>query len=145
MDLKEEDPLFRPPDFEEEQRRKAKKNNKLQWFKKNKNIQSVMFVDATPNSELLNMLKATEELYKIDEDKRVKFVEKPGMKIINRVSLTDPFRKNCIEEDCLSCKGSNFYTNCRRFNIGYSLVCKLCEERGIHRVYQGESSRSLYL
>ena len=104
-----------------------------------------MFVDATPNSQLLSLLKKTEEMYKIYENKRVKFVEKPGMKIINRVSLADPFRRNCTEDDCLSCKDSDVYTNCRKFNIGYSLVCKLCEERGITRVYQGESSRSLYL
>ena len=104
-----------------------------------------MFVETTPNGELINMLRQVEEKYKIDEDKRIKFVEKCGRKIINQIRVADPFRENCTEDECIACQNSSKFTNCRKMNIGYELQCKLCKERGKEKVYIGESSRNLFL
>ena len=57
-------------------------------------VTSVMFVEPTPGGELLKQLKEIEEVYKIDEGKRIKFVEKSGKKIIDKIRVSDPFRSN---------------------------------------------------
>ena len=73
-----------------------------------------------------------------------KAIEKCGMKIIDEMKLTDPFRTNCKEPDCLACKNSEEYSNCRKSNIGYTLQCELCKSRGKIKSYEGESARSGY-
>ena len=103
-----------------------------------------MFVEATPDSELLNALKAVEDKNRIGEDKRIKFVEKSGKKIVEAVRVTDPFRKNCEEEDCLACRNASKFTNCRKNNIGYTIECRKCKSKGKRKVYHGESNRNLY-
>ena len=132
-----------------EQRKKDKDNSKGKdndWYKSgNEKLLLVMFVETTPNGELINMLRQVEEKYKIDEDKRIKFVEKCGRKIINQIRVADPFRENCTEDECIACQNSSKFTNCRKMNIGYELQCKLCKERGKEKVYIGESSRNLFL
>ena len=98
-----------------------------------------MFVESTPNSELLKMLRNTEQKFMIDEDCRIKFVEKSGTKLINKISLADPFRNNCDDCECLACYNAPQFSHCRKSNVGYSLVCNLCEMRGIVRSYEGET------
>ena len=65
-----------------------------------------------PKSELLKQLKETENEHKINEKNRIKFVEKCGSKFMNRVKISDPFRKNCPpEKECLPCRGNPKYSN----------------------------------
>ena len=105
-----------------------------------------MFVEATPQGELVKMLRETEDKYQIDDTKRVKFVEKCGNKIIDSIRIADTHRKNCEKEaKCLACENSNKFSNCKTENIGYAIKCLLCESRGIEKVYEGESSRNMYL
>ena len=105
-----------------------------------------MFVEPTPNSELVNLLRKTESKHRVDDETRVKFVEKSGIKTIDLLKVQDPFRKNCSENDCLACSNSDGkYTNCRKNNITYRLSCNLCAKRGLERSYEGESCRNLYL
>lgn len=59
---------------------------------KEQNLQSVFFVNSTPNSELLKLLKKTEEENKINEDGRIKFVGKAGVKNFDYLKLTDPIQ-----------------------------------------------------
>ena len=65
----------------------ADKGENEKWFSKRKDdknkFTSVMFVEATPNGELVDCLRKIEEKYKIAENKRIKFVEKSGIKLIN--------------------------------------------------------------
>ena len=84
-------------------------------------------------------------MHQIASDKRVLFVEKPGPKLVTQISLSDPFRKNCVDIECLSCKDTLKFTNCRKSNVGYSLICKLCETRGILKSYEGETCRNAFL
>ena len=89
-------------------------------------VTSVMFVEPTPGGELLKQLKEIEEVYKIDEGKRIKFVEKSGKKIIDKIRVSDPFRSNCKEQECLACRNSEKFSNCRKTNIGYQITCENC-------------------
>ena len=73
------------------------------------------------------------------------FKKKSGRKIIDKIRVSDPFRSNCKEQECLACRNSEKFSNCRKTNIGYQITCKLCKSRGKNRIYQGESSRNLYL
>ena len=103
-----------------------------------------MFIEATPNSELISAIKVVEEKYKIAENQRIKFIEKNGRKLIETIRVSDPFRENCKEEDCLPCRNTNRYANCRKTNIGYTIQCKNCQSKGKTQVYEGESCRNMY-
>ena len=62
------------------------------------NFKSVYFVEPTPGSVLLKMLKKTESEYKIDDKCRIKFVEKSGTKFVDYLklkSLTNVLKKKC--------------------------------------------------
>ena len=99
-----ERPFFRSANFKKEDRKNEKDKNKNEWFKKsNPNYKSVMFVDATPNSELIRLLKEAEKNNMIDENNRIKFVEKVGVKTLDYLKVDDPFRTNCSKDDCLAC------------------------------------------
>ena len=135
-----------PP--EREKARKSKKNLKQNWFKKgekNNKFTTVMFVESTPNGELINLLRKIEGKNKIDEKRRIKFIEKGGVKLINKITVTDPFRENCTEKDCLACRNSSKkFTNCRKNNVGYSIFCKNCTKEKRTKVYEGETGRNMY-
>ena len=103
-----------------------------------------MFVEATPRGELIKLVKETEENHIIAANSRIKFVEKCGQKLINTVRINYPFRRNCENEECMACKDTNKYSNCRKSNIGYTIKCKDCEKKGLTRAYEGESCRNMY-
>ena len=44
-----------------------------------------MFVEATPNGELVKSIRKMEELNRISDNKRIKFIEKSGRKLINTI------------------------------------------------------------
>ena len=75
---------------------------------------------------------------------RIKFVEKSGMKLIDKIRIVDPWSENCKEEDCLACKSSNKITNCRKSNVGYRIKCKKCDSEGKKFTYEGETARNMY-
>ena len=138
--------FYRPPEVTSLERN-TKKCIKNEWFKRGKEnkFTSVMFVEATPNGELVKAIRKVEEDYKVAENKRIKFVEKCGRKFIDTMRSNDPFRKNCTEKECLACENENKFTNCRKTNVGYTLECKLCKSRGVVKVYEGETCRSMYI
>ena len=105
-----------------------------------------MFVESTPDAELINLLRNIEETHKIDEKRRIKFIEKSGSKLINRIGISDPFRSNCEEQDCLCCQNNNTkFTNCRKNNVGYSIQCKTCKQESNKKItYEGETARNMY-
>ena len=149
---KEEDgkrPFFRSREYNATERKREKKDKKTNWFKKSKTnnqYSSVFFVPSTPGSTLLRMLKETEEKHKIGDSSRIKFVETSGRKYIDQLRVNDPFEEKCKpEEKCMVCMTNDKTTNCKITNVGYSLICTLCKERGKERTYEGESSRNTYL
>ena len=144
---KGERPFFRSRDFQRNERDEDKERKRGSWFKQNNNkYKTVFFVPPTPNSVLLKMLKQTEEHNMISEDERVKFVETCGTKYIDYLKTPSPFNEKCKdEENCIVCKNSKANTDCRVSNVGYSIKCKLCNERNKDISYEGETARNGYI
>ena len=92
-------PFFRNHDFKREERDKEKKNKKYNWHKgkliDEKKYQTIMFVEPTPNGELVKQLREVEEKFQIADDKRIKFIELAGTKVVNLLEKKDPFEENC--------------------------------------------------
>ena len=83
----------------------------------------------------------------IGEANRIKFVETSGRKYIDYFRNSNPFNVKCKPtENCFVCD-SEYANNidCKSTNIGYSISCKLCKERGKEVSYEGESARSAHL
>ena len=95
----------------------------------------------------MKRLRTTEQQYKINENKRIKFVETSGRKFIDHLKIADPYQSKCSPADkCLVCKSSlKSSTNCKISNVGYSITCNLCRERNLYRVYEGETGRNSYI
>ena len=63
-----ERPFYRPANFNKDERKSIKKKKKYTWHnQKNDKFSSVMFVEPTPNGELVKKLRETEAVHKIDE------------------------------------------------------------------------------
>ena len=146
----DERPFYRNNQYQKSQRQINERMKKKSWYKGKKcdsNIQSVMFVEATPGDKLIKMLKATEEKYMIAEDKRIRFVSRSGSKIVNILEKKNPFEENCNEKDCAPCNtlepSENQLSRCRVDNIKYQGKSKTCEIEGKKRVYDGETARYL--
>ena len=147
---KEEDgvrPFFRNRNFEKNKRKEDKENKRSNWFKNTTNrYKTVFFVPPTPGSKLLNMLKATENKFKIDDENRIKFVETGGQKYIDFYRNSNPFRESCkATGKCMISNDPESTADCKTTNVGYSIECKLCNDRGINITYEGESARNLHL
>ena len=72
-------PYYRPQSFQKESRMSEKLCQKNNWFKKHDSstqYAAVMFVDATPNDELLKLFRHIENTHKISDQHRIKFVSK---------------------------------------------------------------------
>ena len=108
-----------------------------------------MFVEATPNDELIKMLRTTEEKSMIHENQRIKFISKTGTKLIHLFQRKDPFQTNCEGNECVPCANSDSekheLSNCKVNNICYSAKCITCDQAGRRRVYHGETSRNLHI
>ena len=95
---------------------------------------------------MLKRLRRTEDTHKIDESKRIKFVETSGRKFIDQLKINDPFESKCkTEENCLVCESSKNASNCKISNIGYSITCTLCKERDIVKTYEGETCQNAHV
>ena len=125
-----------------------KKNN---WFRNHKSgihYGAVMFVDATPNDQLLKMFKHIEDIHKISDTNRIKFVSKSGTKLSHIVQKKDPFQTNCGDKYCQpsnSAEAAGKLSNCKRSNVSYMAQCKPCKTEGKNRVYYGETARNLHI
>ena len=103
-------------------------------------------MEPTPNSELLKSMKETENQFKIDKESRIKFVEKAGIKNRDILRKSDPHKTNCSPDvECLACHRSTTISDCKKSNVGYSIICELCESRGVKMTYEGETSRNMFL
>ena len=140
-------PLFRDRLWNFEERMKAKKNKKLNWYKNNEKSKytSVMMVPPTPGSVLVKELQRREEEVNKYNDERFKMVETGGVKIEDILTKKNPFKKEkCDENDCPLCKNTEnkIKALCNTNNVGYRWTCENCRNKNLKRVYEGESSRS---
>ena len=95
-------PYYRPTEFNKSERKCEKEYKENNWFKNPKSnihYNAVMFVDATPNDQLLKLFKHIEHKHKISDMDRIKFVSKSGTKLSHIVSKKDPFQTNCGDKN----------------------------------------------
>ena len=131
-------PIYRNREWKRAERDKKKQQSKAQWYRKGKaKNKSVLFVPATPKSELQKQY--TKIIHK--HNMRIKVVERAGTQIKNLIQKSEPFKQNkCSDTDCFVCKSNknnNKNTNCRKDGIIYHITCNKC-----HAIYVGESARN---
>ena len=127
-----------------------KAQKKSSWYKKGKfgsSYVSVMYVEATPDDQLIKMLRKTEHDHRISDSQRIKFVSKSGVKLVNLLQRKDPFQENCK----ISCKPCEYATskgvlsNCHRSSVYYKAQCVNCDKEGKARIYHGETARNVHV
>ena len=73
-------------------------------------------------------------------------VEKGGFKIKDRLQKNYPFSEEKCDGKCFPCESVqgkiDMKSKCKKTNIGYTIPCETCHNRGIIKVYKGESSRN---
>ena len=140
-------PLYRPRGWRRCERRREREKKKGDWFKKG-NKESVMFIPATPNSELKK--KIQEEVDR--SGFRIKVVEKSGTRLVRLLQRNDPFKKkNCRDaRQCMVCEGGDGEEggDCRESGVTYKIKC-LGEKGGepgeqCGQPYHGETDRNGY-
>ena len=100
----------------------------------------VIFSPYTPGSVL-------QQKYQSEVDRqgiRIRVVEKAGRSIKSMIQRSDPFWiEKCDRQPCMVCQTSE-KGSCDKKGVTYSIRCAECTERGIEKVYYGQSSRIAY-
>ena len=141
-------PLYRDKTWNKEKRKLEKQEKRLNWYKNGGKIvyTSVLFVPVTKGGILAKELRKREAEINKFSKQRIKIVEDGGVKLKSLLVKKDPFPKSkCEKKECIICgslKQENIKYECNSGNVGYRLGCDTCAERGLTRVYEGESSRS---
>lgn len=131
-------PMYREKEWKKIERNKKKQQQKTKWYKKRKtNYKSIIFVPATPKSELQKRYSKVINKHEV----KIKVVEKARKQIKTKIQTSDPFKKNKFEdENCFPCTSNNNKdkpTNCRKDGVIYKITSNECQA-----TYIGESSRN---
>ena len=129
-------PKYRSREWYTPERRKELMTKKKTWYRKGDD-EAIMFVPATPRSELKKMVQ--EEV--AESDYKIKVVEQPGTKVKRLLQRNDPFKgKICGDEKCFVCTttGSG---GCRKTGVTYLVRCK--GDCGRFE-YKGETHQNTY-
>ena len=120
-----------------------KVQKKHNWSTKGGYIAPII-IPATPDSELLLMLREVAETEKVNGLK-FKIIEKGGKMLKHCAQRSNPTASpGCTDPNCVACKGGGGRGgNCRRGNVQYQMECQQCPE-GDKSVYIGETSRNLF-
>ena len=129
-------PLYRGKGRNTPQRRKENKERKKNWFRRG-NYESVMFVPATPDSELKRRIQDEIDVTNV----KVKVIERMGTKIKRMLQKNNPFkRRQCNDDLCFVCSTTK-RGRCRTTGVTYAVDCKGdCGEN----VYFGETHANGY-
>ena len=135
-------PMYRARDWRRNERRKEREKKKKDWYKKG-GKESVMFVQATPDSKLRRRLQD-----EVDRSGfKIKVVEKAGTRLVRMLQKNNPFkRRTCRDaQRCMVCKG-NEGGACRESGVTYKINCLGggVDEAGekCAGFYQGETDRN---
>lgn len=111
--------IHRPRTQDRTNRRKLKEEKKKNWFNAEK-YETVLFIPATPNSELQQ--KMQESINKTNV--KIKVVERSGTKLVRMLQRNDPFKsKECADPTkCFVCSG-NKPGGCRDTGVTYKISC----------------------
>ena len=141
-------PLYRSRDFNKEERDKNKISRKLNWYKNSSNdieYKTVLFVPVTKGGKLAKELKKREQEINKNSHERIKIVEGGGIQMKNILVKKNPFPDEiCEKKKCVLCNtdSNKFRIPCSTNNVGYRLICETCEDKGLLKVYEGETARS---
>ena len=111
-----------------------KRRKKSNWYRKG-GYRSVVFVPATPKSELKRRYQKIIGKSKVP----IKVVERTGTTIKQKLQKSDPLSsKQCTDKDnCMVCSTGG--KNCRKEGVNYEITCDKCGA-----FYAGESGRNAY-
>ena len=129
------EPLYRPRGWNKVERARKRRSGKTEWFRGKAKNESVVFVPATPGSELkrryTNLIEGS--------GVKLAVAEVPGTSLKSKLQRSDPFReKKCKSDDCIVCVEGDG-GRCRIDGVTYKVTCKGCGE-----VYIGQSSKNAY-
>ena len=114
----------------------SKKDDEEVWYREGGKYESVMFIEATPESTLKNRIENVIKKHGM----KIKVVERVGETMKSLLQRSDPFSKKlCDKTDCVIC-GKDLKINCRERGCVYQLRCLECT----FRVYRGQTSRAIY-
>ena len=142
-------PLFRDRNWNKAERDKLKKERRVNWYKSipgNVEYKSVLFVPVTKGGKLAKEIRKREEEVNKNSEERIKIVEGGGIKMKDILVTKNPFPNTACEmKKCVLCKGdvpNQVKIPCNSNNVGYKLFCETCHDKGVQKVYEGETSRS---
>ena len=112
-------PKYRGKELNTPKARQERNKQKNSWFRKG-GYESVMFVLATPGSELRRMIQ--EEVS--GTSLKIRVVERAGVRVKKMLQKNDPFKdKTCNEENCLVCSTTG-EGKCRKSGVTYEIECQ---------------------
>jgi hypothetical protein len=141
-------PIYRSKEWKDKNNWTAKKKSKKEnWWKGKQEIKnkSVIFVPATPGSELARMFRKVEREQREQNQNQmnIQIIEQTGVSLEKLFQRSNPFKqKNCEKSDCVVCDGNG--VKCREEGIGYRGVCKECRKQNIRSEYIGETGKNAY-
>ena len=117
-------PLYRPRNWNEEERNINKKKKRHNWSTKGGYVAPIM-VPSTPGGELYKILKEVAEKEAAEGGVKFKIVEKGGRSIKGMVQKSNPTAtEGCSSENCKVCQGGRGKGgNCRKTNVQYEMDC----------------------
>ena len=129
-------PLYRPWDWDREARDRKKLLTKTSWYRPR---DAVMFVPATPNSELRNKIQSVVDNKTQELKMSLRVVETSGKKV--KHSLVNLDLTGCFygPERCQACKSGLKGSSHTRSGVQYYITCKVCAVTNILVEYHGES------
>ena len=147
--------MYRTKGEREAHIRTVGKTSKDDWFKKG-GFTNCLTIPTTPGGRLAALVRETLEKCPAPGSTRTRVVERGGRSIRSQLVRSNPFpRKTCGREKCpLTWQKRGCQDKCFREQVGYSGHCQTCRnsqlQQGVplekveDRVYQGETSRSLF-
>ena len=107
-------------------------------------IESILYVPYTPDSELRKRLQKVEDsLLQGRLTGRIRIVERLGQNIKEILCNPTPWKQlHCGRPSCAPCRTKE--GSCRAKNVTYTIQCMTCKAADRRFVYHGESSRTLY-
>jgi hypothetical protein len=133
-------PMYRPREWEMEERREVKRKKRSSWFQKGGFIAPIM-VPPTPKGELAKLLREITEKEAQDGIK-FKIIEHGGSTMKSILQKSNPTASDhCDESGCMVCRSGN--NRCRVNGVGYKQTCQLCPTAS-QWVYIGETARNAY-
>ena len=129
-------PKYRGKELNTPKARQDLTKRRKNWFRKG-GFESVMFVPATPGSQLRRMIEEEIE----GSSLKIKVVEKAGIRVKKILQINNPFKdRTCNEDNCLVCSTTG-EGRCRKTGVTYQVSCKGISCGGI---YNGETHSNGY-